>query len=211
MEDALDHVVYSKQVVEFVTVAKEYCNFIESSAQFSRQEFVTIAARIVPLVYLKATTLPEVEFELEEAVEKTVDEMTYVQIREELNFKLGRFSDYLEVFTEDMKHSDTPVIAFISEDLTDVYQDLMDFISAYRLGVVEIMNDALAEVIQGFRSYWGQRLVNTLRALHSILYGEDPLDEEEGEDESQIKRNTDNWFNSNFLEGGLDEDNSSVL
>ncbi len=207
MEDALDHVVYSKEVIEFVTVAKEYCNFIETSSQYSRQEFVTIATRILPLTYLKASLLPQVDFELDEAIEKTVDEMTYVQVRESLNFKLGRFSDYLEVFTEDMKHSDTPVIAFISEDLSDIYQDLKDFVFAYRLGVNEIMNDALAELMESFRNYWGQKLVNTLRALHAILYNsEEPLDEEEGEDESLVKKNVDNWFNQNFLNTAVGED-----
>ncbi len=194
MEEPLEHVVYSKNVIEFVTVAKEFCNFLESAEQYPRKEFVTVATRILPLVYLKAVVLPKVEAELEDEVEKTVDEMTYAHIQGGIESRLGRFNDYLEVFTPDIERSDTPVIAFIAEDLTDIYQDLKDFISAYRIGVTEIMNDALSMVQQNFELYWGQRSVNTLRALHSVLYGEEDLEEEEGEESVREERKKDNWY-----------------
>lgn len=194
MEEPLEHVVYSKNVVEFVTVAKEFCSFLESAEQYPRKEFVTVTTRILPLLYLKAVVLPKVETLLEDEVEKTVDEMTYAQIQGVLEARLGRFNDYLEVFTPDIQRSDTPVIAFIAEDLCDIYQDLKDFISAYRIGVTEIMNDALAMVQENFELYWGQRSVNTLRALHSILYGEEDLEEEEGEESVREERKKDNWY-----------------
>lgn len=194
MEEPLGHVVYSKNVVEFVTVAKEFCNFLESAEQYPRKEFVTVTTRILPLLYLKAVVLPKVETELDDEVEKTVDEMTYAQIQGAIESRLGRFNDYLEVFTPDIERSDTPVIAFIAEDLTDIYQDLKDFISAYRIGVTEIMNDALSIVQQNFELFWGQRSVNTLRALHSILYGEEDLEEEEGEETVREERKKDNWY-----------------
>ncbi|WP_439183709.1 DUF5063 domain-containing protein [Carboxylicivirga taeanensis] len=194
MEEAFEHTVYSKNVIEFVTVAKEYCTFLESTNELNRQQFVTVATRIIPLLYLKASVLPKVESELEDSIEKTVDEMMYTHVLDAVTSKLGRFNDYLEVFTADMQRSDTPVISFIAEDLTDIYQDIKDFISAYRLGVTEIMNDALAEVVSNFELYWGQKLVNTLRALHAILYGDEPLEEEEGEDTFQSNQQRDNWY-----------------
>ncbi|MBK3515826.1 DUF5063 domain-containing protein [Carboxylicivirga marina] len=206
MEESFEHIVYSKNVIEFVTVAKEYCTFLESIDEVNRKQFVTVATRIIPLLYLKATVLPEVENELEDSIEKTVDEMTYAQIQEGITSKLGRFNDYLEVFNADMQNSDTPVIAFIGEDMTDIYQDLKDFISAYRLGVTEVMNDALADVLNSFKLYWGQRTVNTLRALHAILYGEEELDEEEGEEEFQQEQQKESWYNR--MQQDWQDDNS---
>nr|WP_321453247.1 DUF5063 domain-containing protein [uncultured Carboxylicivirga sp.] len=205
MEEALKHVVYSKNVIEFVTVSKEFCEFLENSDQYTRREFVTIATRIIPLLYLKASVLPRVESELEDELEKTVDEMTYTHILNNLEMKLGRFNDYLEVFNQDMQRSDTPVIAYIAEDLTDMYQDLKDFISSYRIGMTEIMNDALSEVQSNFELYWGQRAVNTLRALHAILFGEDDLDEEDGEEEVREERKKDTWYDR-FQQEWTDED-----
>jgi hypothetical protein len=195
MEEAFEHIVYSKNVIEFVTVAKEFCTILETAEDYNRQEFVTVATRIIPLLYLKASVLPKTESELDENIEKTVDEMTYARIQDMINTKLGRFNDYLEVFTPEMQRSDSPVISFIAEDLADIYQDIKDFVSAYRLGVTEIMNDALAEVVTNFELYWGQKLVNTLRALHAILYGEESLEEEEGEDTYQENQHKENWYN----------------
>lgn len=195
MEEAFEHIVYSKNVIEFVTVAKEFCTVLETTEEYSRKEFVTVATRIIPLLYLKASVLPKVDSELDETIEKTVDEMTYARVQDMITSKLGRFNDYLEVFTPEMQRSDSPVISFIAEDLADIYQDIKDFISAYRLGVTEIMNDALADVVNNFELYWGQKLVNTLRALHAILYGEENLEEEEGEDTYQENQHKENWYN----------------
>ena len=195
MEEAFEHIVYSKNVIEFVTVAKEFCTVLETTEEYSRKEFVTVATRIIPLLYLKASVLPKVDSELDETIEKTVDEMTYTRVQDMITSKLGRFNDYLEVFTPEMQRSDSPVISFIAEDLADIYQDIKDFISAYRLGVTEIMNDALADVVNNFELYWGQKLVNTLRALHAILYGEENLEEEEGEDTYQENQHKENWYN----------------
>ena len=36
------------------------------------------------------------------------------------------------------------------------------------------MNDALYVCIENFKSYWGQKLVNVLRALHSLKYTTSP-------------------------------------
>jgi len=210
MEESFEHVVYSKNVIEFVTVAKEYCAFVETIEELNRKQFVTIATRIIPLLYLKSVVLPKVETELEDSIEKTVDEMTYAHVQDGITKKLGRFNDYLEVFTPDMQRSDTPVIAFIGEDMADIYQDLKDFISAYRLGVTEVMNDALAEVVNNFELFWGQRIVNTLRALHAILYSEDDLEEEEGESDFQESQQKENWYNR-FQKGWQDDDEQNQI
>jgi len=205
MEEAFDHVVYSKNVVEFVTVAKEYCSFAESAVQYSRKDFLSIAGRILPLLYLKAVVLPKVESVLDDPIEKTVDEMMYAQVKEGVEVKMGRFNDYLEVFSQDMKYSETPVIAYVAEDLADIYQDVKDFISAYRIGVTEIMNDALSELVNNFELYWGQRLVNTLRALHAVQYSGEDLEEEEGEQNQETSRSKDNWFISRLQKDWQDE------
>jgi len=39
----------------------------------------------------------------------------------------------------------------------------------YRVATPELMNDALWECRENFRLYWGQTLVNTIRAVHFAL------------------------------------------
>lgn len=73
-----------------------------------------------------------------------------------------------------MKYSETPISASISEDLTDIYQDIKNFITIFERGITENMNDALYVCMENFKAYWGQKLVNVLRALHSLKYSTEP-------------------------------------
>ena len=87
--------------------------------------------------------------------------------------------DYLDVFVEDMIYSDQPIGKNISEDLADIYQDIRDFIFIFQLGLNETMNDALFTCQENFKSLWGQKLVNTLRALHEVKYSSPSESDEE--------------------------------
>ncbi len=95
---------------------------------------------------------------------------------------LAEKDDYLDVFVSDMKYSDQPITRNISEDLADIYQDIKDFIFVFQLGFNETMNDSLALCQENFRLHWGQKLVNTLRALHEVKYAQDEDEEEETAD-----------------------------
>lgn len=163
---------FDKNTVEFVTVAAEYCAFLEQVYEKEPSRVVDVLSKLLPLVYLKASMLAVVEPEglyLEEAV----TEPDYDAIRTSLQEKFGENDDYLEVFVEDMKYSDTPVRRCISEDLADIYQALKNFVHSYRSGLDEVMDEAVSVCSEGFRTYWGQTLVNTLRAVHSVRYSSD--------------------------------------
>ena len=69
-----------------------------------------------------------------------------------------------------MVYSDQPIKRCISEDLADIYQDIKDFIFVFQLGFNETMNDALVVCRENFGTLWGQKLVNTMRALHDVKY-----------------------------------------
>ena len=164
--------VFDKNTVEFVTVAVEYCAFLEQIEMKENSRVVDVLSKLLPLVYLKATMLPEDEPQglyLEEAV----TEPDYEAIRMDVQKKLGENDDYLEVFVEDMKYSDTPVHRCISEDLADIYQALRNFVESYKSGLDDVMAESVAVCAEGFRTYWGQTLANTMRAVHNVRYGVD--------------------------------------
>ena len=54
-------VIFDKNTVEFVTVAAEFCGFLERARDMKRYDFVDTALKILPLLYLKATLLPPCE------------------------------------------------------------------------------------------------------------------------------------------------------
>ncbi|MGN0309909.1 MAG: DUF5063 domain-containing protein [Bacteroides sp.] len=172
-------VIFDRQTVEFVTVCAEYCKWVEQAEGTPRRQLVDVALKLLPLLYLKASMLPSCETLGDEPLESFVTEESYEVVRLTLADILGERDDYLDVFVSDMKYSDQPITRYISEDLSDIYQDIKDFICLFQSGLNLVMNDALATCQENFRLYWGQKLVNTLRALHELRYAAPQDDEEE--------------------------------
>ena len=55
--------IYERNTLEFVTVALEYCHFVEQAGEKGLFDFVDKATKLLPLLYLKALLLPVVESE----------------------------------------------------------------------------------------------------------------------------------------------------
>ena len=136
--------IFDKNVIEFVTVAAEFCAFLERAERMKRSTFVDTSLKILPLLYLKASMLPKCETIGDEAPETYVTEEIYEIVCINLSGLMGDKDDYLDVFVQDMVYSDQPIKKSISEDLADIYQDIKDFIFVFQLGLNETMNDSLA-------------------------------------------------------------------
>jgi hypothetical protein len=170
-------VVLSKYTEDFVRIALEFCVLAEKTGQDERDLFIGNMIKVLPLLYLKVSVIPSITEDFESDLETTVTEEMYSQVENRISEMLGDENLYLETFHPDIKLSDSPVAVKISEDIADIYQDLGNFIGVFKNGQRETMNDSLAFCIQNFEKYWGQRLVNTLRALHYIKY-KDEISEE---------------------------------
>lgn len=174
-----EDIVFSRNTVEFITVAAEFCAYLERAGELTRKEFASIMLKILPLMYLKAQMLPNRERVSDDELENFVTEDSYEILRMTLAELFAEKDTYLDVFVTDMKYSDTPITKNISEDLADIYQDIKNFICLFKIGVNEIMHDAIVECNAHFREYWGQTLVNTLRAIHETEYNTTDSEEEE--------------------------------
>lgn len=174
--------IYGRNTLEFVTVALEYCTFVESAGHSGLFDFVDKAVKLLPLLYLKASLLPDVENDDVEP-ELTVTEDMYESVRNRIAGLLGEEDSYLDTFHPDMQYSDTPIAAFISENLADVYQDTGNFISLFREGNEEVMQGAIALCRNNFREYWGQQLLNALKALHVVRYNHEDFQEQDNIEE----------------------------
>jgi len=128
--------------------------------------------KILPLLYIKASLLPETLAINDDELPTFVKESDYVRVANRVAEIMGDEDTYLDVFVEDMKYSDTPVSAFVSENIADIYQDVRNFVSVYQYELTEQMHDALYICVCNFRDYWGQKLVNSLRPLHALKYSE---------------------------------------
>jgi len=187
--------VYSRHIVEFVAVANEYCKYAEHAAELKGEELLKILQRLLPLLYLKASFLPEMNPVFEDGNEKFVTEQDWYKIHDAFKTKFGTADDYLEVFDERADEADGPVVSSLAENMADIYQDMKDFLLLYQTGTMEVMNDALWECRMNFENYWGQKLVNALRAIHKFIVSGEEIGEINEEDfKNGEKKNKSDWF-----------------
>lgn len=169
MENVLDDIVYSENVTGFTALATQFCSMLDNTALMSQQQFIDKAHRLLPLIYLKAIILPDLEPVMPDMIEKEVTREEWEAVFETVKNKLKNHDTYTEVF-DSLNYNHKPEKASLAESFADIYQDLRDFTVLYATGSTEIMNDAVWQVKQSFRDYWGQRLVNIVRVLHFLLY-----------------------------------------
>lgn len=168
MSDDFEKIVYSDEVITFTALANEYCKFIDYVASFSQKDFVDKAHRLLPLLYVKTLSLPEVEPVDQDMIEKTVTQEEWDEVHNAVAKKLARFDNYKEAL-DPLRNSDE--MTSLSEGFADIFQDLKDYLSLMQMGSPEMMNDAIWECARNFREYWGQRLLNIVRVLHHLIYG----------------------------------------
>ena len=177
--------IYSPAVIDMLTVSARFCNFLEqlSAAGTTRRQLLDQLTRVLPLLYVKAILLPQVEPTDEiDTLAEIVTEDDYEEVRQSVWRLLQADDEYLEVFTPDMQFSEGATTRTISEDLADIYQDLKNFAAIYADRNEAAMPDAIAKVSDNFRTYWGQRLVNAMRPLHELTYNR-PDKADDGEDQ----------------------------
>jgi hypothetical protein len=187
--------VYSRSVIEFVAVANEFCKYAEQAQKLKGDELLKILQRILPLMYIKASLLPLLEPYFGDGNEKFVTETDWNLIHETLRHKFGTADDYLEVFDEKSMETGEPVVSSISENMTDIYQDIKDFLLLYQTGTGEVMNDAIWECRMTFENIWGQKLLNAMRAIHKFIYSGEEIGEIRDETkEDEDGRDTSGWI-----------------
>ena len=187
--------VYSRNIIDFVAVANEFCKYAERASEVNGNDLLKILQRILPLLYIKASLLPDLEPFFEDRNEKFVTESDWNKIHDTLKNKFGKADDFLEIYDDKLTEPDIPVACSLAEYMADIYQDVKDFLLLYQTGTNEVMNDAVWECRLNFENIWGQKLVNSMKAINRFIYSDEGVGLEENEEKrNNEKRNTSEWF-----------------
>lgn len=179
MKGQPENPIYAHDTLEFVTIAAEYCAFLEQCQERSLQEFADTLLKLLPLLYMKEQMLPETEGSNTFLPDDQVTEEDYNYIRNLCYAILRHHDDYeLLVWDDDMQTEESRWCS-VSEGLADIYQPLRNFVVAYQQRVEDCMADALWQVRDSFELFWGQTLLDTLRQLHRIRYSQNLNSDEE--------------------------------
>ncbi len=169
MKGDAERPIYAHDTLEFVTVAAQYCAYLEESSGRQRDEFVQTMQKLLPLLYMKACMLPRVESNCDFLPDDRVTEDDYNWIRSIVADIMQDEDEYEEMASEDLGPEERRWMS-VSENLADIYQALRNFVAVYQQRVEDCMNDALWVVADNFELYWGQALVDALRRLHQVRY-----------------------------------------
>lgn len=163
--------------IAFTGAASEYCQAMQQAAETDREAFVSAMLRLLPRIYIMASDLNTDSISPDDGyLSDALDEDSYESARAAVASLLDPDDIYLETFEEDMKYSDTPVSASISESLADIYQVLYNFIETMRDATDETASLAFRSVYDDFRNYWSQTLVNVMRPLNALFNSPDNQD-----------------------------------
>lgn len=163
--------VLANNTLALIALCNEYCAAIEHVTTTAPMDFVDTMLRLLPRIYITISDARP-DFGMGEGgyIAPTLNEETYDAVRSAIGATLGEEDTFLEVFMEDMKYSDTPIAATISESLADLFQVFYDFLEACRDAPADLIGEALAALKETFAEYWSQTLTNVLRAINAIKY-----------------------------------------
>lgn len=171
---------FSKQVIEMITVANEYCHTLENRTQYPREEFFLFLSRILPLLYIKGSLIPEVVVSFPEATEHYVTEEQWEILFNDLKEEFDKQDAFWSM--QHGQYTDDPVKLSLSELLTDIYQDLKDFVILFQSPMSEQKINAVDEVKRLFDKRWGLNCTLALTAIHQIIVPSGTSDEADNDD-----------------------------
>ncbi len=179
-----------KNTIETVTVASEFCGFVEKASKFSKPDFLAKLHKMLSLVYLKVSMV-EPDQECSQLLEEGnsmafLSEYEYEYIRGRVSDRLGIHDNYINIYdsaSNDSGYEQTE----ISHCIADIYHNLKNFAENFRTGSEESAMASRAELIQDFREFWGYRCLSATAAIHAIIYSEDNLDDDDEQAAGQMR------------------------
>ncbi len=164
----------SAPILEMLTVANEYCFFLEHAEEKNKDQVLVFMQRILPLLYLKGSLLPTLEPEFPEASERFVTEENWESIFNPLRKILDKDDEFWVIDPLYINETE-PINSSISEHLADVYQDMKDFLLLYQRNTHAARENAVSDCEKLFATHWGFRIGNILGRIHYLLHNDSEM------------------------------------
>lgn len=157
---------YSRNIIEFATIGVSFAQDIENAND--KDLFLQQMTKTLPLLYNTINNLPKYIYDEEDFVETFVNEVTYEHLRGKIASLMQEDDDFLTLADEYMQYRETATNANISEYLMDVYQNVVDLLGIIRSENHLALPSAIGKFINNFHEYFGNRLLESLTAIHRI-------------------------------------------
>lgn len=215
-------VEYLHQLKDFFLAGLSFREALKGANEVDKKSFIKLMLHILPLLYQKGLALPSSpqavnlsdKVDLDIILPEFVSEEEYTWIENSLENLLGNEDYFLESMGEEMKFSDAPFTARLSEYLSDIYQPVSNLLLTAKSRDYLALPFAILHCQKLFQEYWGDKVLASLRALHMIYFmREDNTDEDniEGENNREETESIECYLQNRinaFMED-LDDDDKS--
>lgn len=168
MEQIPDLPIFSKNVFEMITVAHDFCITLRKTESLKKKELAEYLAKVGPLLYLKGALLPDVVVSDPDANERFLIEEEYEALLISLYKKFG---DDNEIWVAEVEKNAGEMVKYsLAELLTDIYQEMFDFLELYQKNSRVAKENAVFELKNAFTERWGEELLKALNKIHHIAY-----------------------------------------
>lgn len=157
--------VKSTQVLEMIRLAFEFCTFTEDLAKQEVTVALSFYQKLLPLMYIKGSLLPELEVSDESINERYVSEEHWEKIFMSAKEKF----DKDEYFWQVDSNNDT-LKSSVAEYIADIYQDMKDFVVLFQDNRLAAKENAVYELKRYFAIHWGVRISALMPVFHNLIY-----------------------------------------
>lgn len=158
--------IASSEVIELYKAAHDFCLTIEEHYKFDKEFFFRYCQRILPFLYLRGALLPECECYDWIDNDRYVTSETWQDI---YNSLLSLFEDKNTFFYWNNSLKE-PIESSMSENITDIYQDLKDFVFLYSKPSFYAKSNAVYYVRRWYYERWGYLILLTLQNMHHNVF-----------------------------------------
>jgi hypothetical protein len=157
-------------IQQFADAAGRFCSLVQQPSAFGPRTFALRCAELLAALYQRALALPDVELSDADGVPRgAVSHEHWQAIYRGVSESLGE-TDLYWLVSDPFNHGDhEPDATTLSDDLADIYRDLMEGLVTYRGGSEQAVSVATWNWKFGFQRHWGRHLVHALSVLHVAL------------------------------------------
>ena len=156
---------HSKVVDDFVHLVRQYLTLIDVLPGPNAKDFLSNCAIVLPQIYSLAHQLPDVELPDDDPLEGSIGIESPIG---RIIRALGKYDLYYEVFDPVTEKDAIP--HSLSNDLADIYLDLMRPLLKHDSGDEANQRLAIWEWKFHLQIHWGHHLVDALRPIHRLIY-----------------------------------------
>ncbi|OFX81543.1 MAG: hypothetical protein A2X12_06205 [Bacteroidetes bacterium GWE2_29_8] len=162
-----EQITQSKNVIDFFALVSEFCIYTNEVGNYSLNHILNFYQRILPMIYIKATFLPELNQE-DVFAQTFMSDENFEEIMNEIRKKTNDVDFYYAL--ENTLENEPGMVYSFAYDVALIYRYSKDFLNLFQQNLTTSKLSAIEYAKSTFISNWGKVLLRLQRNIHDNLY-----------------------------------------